>query len=123
MENKMTPEARMRAVFEHLRQDDMDGLVSHWAEDGVYFNPTVGAPAEGKADVKSTIARMSDGLQQRQETLVVDRVTEVTGVSPPRAYVEWHVESEGPRNGRLGLHVVTFNSDGLLNHVIVFAHA
>ena len=111
----------MRAVFADLTRDDMDALVSNWAEDGVYFNPSVGPAAEGKPDVKSTIATMSTGLKSRGETLVVDRVTEVPDATPARAYVEWHVEG-GAQPGRLGLHVVLFNEEGLLHHVTVFRH-
>jgi ketosteroid isomerase-like protein len=121
----MSPETRMRAVFDALARDDMDDLISNWAEDGIYFNPTVGPPADGKSEVKSTIARMSNALQGRGETLVIDRVTQVTDEVPNRAYVEWHVESKDPtseRQGKLGLHVVSFDHDGLLHRVTVFAH-
>ena len=119
----ITLEARMRAVFDALARDDMDDLVSHWAEDGTYFNPTVGAPAQGKPNVKNIIATMSTGLQGRGETLTIDRVTEVSDANPPRVYVEWHVESDGPRSGKSGLHVVEFNAERLLHRVTVFAHA
>lgn len=115
----------MRAVFDALARDDMDDLISNWAEDGIYFNPTVGPPAHGKANVNATITRMSKGLQERGETLVIDRVTEVTDETPNRAYVEWHVEakdSSSPRNGKLGLHAVWFNQNGHLHRVTVFAH-
>ena len=110
----------MRAVFDDLARDDMDGLISNWADDGTYFNPTVGPPAGGKAKVKATIATMSSGLQERGETLIIDRVTEVLDVTPPRAYVEWHVQSENARAGKLGLHVVSFNEAGMLHRVVVF---
>ena len=40
-----------------------------------------------------------------------------------RAYVEWHRETAENKNGKLGLHVVEFNEEGLLHRVIVFAHA
>jgi hypothetical protein len=120
----MTPEERMRIVFEELARDDMDALVSHWAEDGIYFNPAVGPPASGKAAVKATIATMSRGLLERKEVLTIDRVTQVLDQAPNRAYVEWHVESvpENPRHGLLGVHVVSFNEEGLLHRVNVFAH-
>ncbi len=120
---QLTLEARMRAVFAALARDDMDDLVLNWADDGTYFNPTVGPPATGKPNVKSTIAALSTGLKGRGETLTIDRVTEVEAASPPRAYVEWHVESDGPRAGKLGLHVVEFTPQGLLQRVVVFAHA
>lgn len=113
----------MRAVFDDLARDDMDALVSNWAEDGIYFNPTVGPAAEGKANVKATIAQMSTGLQGRGETLVVHRVTQVPDAQPARAYVEWHRETAESKNGKLGLHIVEFNEEGLLHRVIVFAHA
>lgn len=113
----------MRAVFDALARDDMDNLILHWAQDGVYFNPTVGAPAEGKMNVKNTIAAMSTGLQSRGETLVVDRITEAVGADPPRAYVEWHVQSSGARDGKMGLHVISFDEKGLFHRVTVFAHA
>lgn len=113
----------MRVVFDDLARDDMDALVSNWAEDGIYFNPAVGPAAEGKDKVKSTIATMSTGLQGRGETLVIDRVTEVLGVTPQRAYVEWHRENADTKNGKLGLHVVSFNEEGLLHRVVVFAHS
>lgn len=113
----------MRAVFDALARDDMDGLVCHWAPDGTYFNPTVGPPAEGKINVKNTIAAMSSGLQSRGETLVVDRITEAVGAAPPRAYVEWHVASSGARDGKMGLHVISFDENGLFHRVTVFSHA
>ncbi len=113
----------MRAVFDALSRDDMDDLVSHWAPDGVYFNPAVGAPAEGKINVKNTIAAMSTGLKSRGETLVVDRITEAVGAHPRRAYVEWHVASRGARDGKMGLHVISFDENGLFHRVTVFAHA
>ncbi len=119
---EMTLEKRMRVVFDDLARDDMDALVSNWAEDGIYFNPAIGPPAEGKALVKSTIATMSTGLQARGETLVIDRVTEVLDAVPTRAYVEWHVEG-GENPGRLGLHVVSFNEAGFLHRVVVFRHS
>jgi len=119
----MTLEARMRAVFDALSRDDMDDLISHWAAEGTYFNPTVGPPAEGKMDVKNTITAMSSGLQSRGETLVVDRITEVLDAAPPRAYVEWHVQSSGARDGKMGLHVIAFDENGLFHRVTVFAHA
>lgn len=119
----MTPEQRMRIVFDDLARDDMDALVSNWAEDGIYFNPSVGPAAEGKANVKSTIATMSTGLQGRDETLVIDRVTTVSDQTPVRAYVEWHRENPQTKQGKLGLQVVSFNEEGLLHRVTVFAHA
>lgn len=113
----------MRVVFDDLARDDMDALISNWAEDGTYFNPSVGPPAPGKAMVKSTIATMSSGLKERGETLIIDRVTEVTDALPPRAYVEWHVESNNARHGKLGLHVVSFDEAGFLHRVVVFVHS
>ncbi len=115
----MTPEQRMRIVFDDLARDDMDALMSNWAEDGIYFNPVYGPAAEGKASVRATISSMSTNLQGHGETLVVDRVTEVVDATPQRAYVEWHRTS----NGKLGLHVISFNEEGLLHRVTVFAHA
>jgi hypothetical protein len=112
----------MRIVFDDLARDDMDALVSNWAEDGIYHNPMVGPPANGKAAVKSTIGTMSTGLQGRGETLVIDRVTEVLDETPVRAYVEWHRENAETKSGKLGLHVVSFNEEGLLHRVVVFAH-
>lgn len=123
MHTPNTLEARIRAVFAALSRDDMDDLASHWAQDGIYSNPTVGAPAQGKSSVKNTIAIMSGGLKSRGESLVIDRITESPSASPPRAYVEWHVESSGPRNGKMGLHVISFDEDGLFHRVTVFAHA
>ncbi len=116
-------ETRIRAVFAALSRDDMDDLVSHWADDGIYFNPTVGAPAQGKTSVKSTIATMSEGLRGRGENLVIDRITESPSANPPRAFVEWHVESSGARNGKLGLHTISFDENGLFHRVTVFSHA
>lgn len=112
----MTGDARMRAVFDALARDDMPELLEHWADDGVYFNPTMGPPAEGKQYVGEVVGRLSKGLIERGERLVVDNVTEVNN----RAFVEWHVE--GPSASRLGVHAVTFDSAGLLRRVVVFAH-
>ena len=112
----------MRVVFEALARDDMNALMSHWADDGTYFNPSIGPPARGFDNVKTTITNLSDGLKARGETLVIDRATEVTDEVPNRAYIEWHVEG-GAAPGRLGVHVVTFNDAGLLHRVIVFMHA
>lgn len=123
MQEKLTLAARIRAVFAALARDDMDDLVFHWASDGIYFNPTIGLPAEGKPGMKNTIATMSTGLQARGETIVIDRITESRQASPARAYVEWHLESAGARNGKLGLHVVSFDEAGLFHRVVVFAHA
>jgi ketosteroid isomerase-like protein len=111
----------MRAVFDALARDDMDDLISYWAADGVYFNPTVGPAAEGREAVKATIAAMSTRLRSRGEMLAVDRVTEVAGSEPTRLFAEWHVDG-GPAPGRLGVHVVLFNAEGLLSRVTVFAH-
>lgn len=113
----------MRVVFDDLARDDMDALISNWAEDGIYFNPAYGPASEGKASVKSTISTMSTSLQGRGETLVIHRVTEILDSTPQRAYIEWHRETEASKNGKLGLHVVEFNEEGLLHRVVVFAHA
>ena len=110
----------MRAVFDDLARDDMDALISNWADDGVYFNPAIGPPAQGKESVKNTIATLSRGLLEREEVLTIDRVVEVQGAIG--AYVEWHVEG-GAKPGRLGMHVVSFNEAGLLQRVVVFIHA
>ena len=113
----------MRRVFDDLARDDMDALVSNWADDGIYHNPAVGPPAHGKDNVKSTIATMSTGLQSRDETLVIDRVTTIFDAVPVRAYVEWHRENPQTKQGKQGMHVVSFNEDGMLHRVTVFAHA
>ena len=113
----------MLAVFDALGRDDMNDLISNWAEDGVYFNPAVGPAAQGKDNVKATIAKMSAGLQERGESLIIHRVTEVVDQTPKRAYVEWHRETAHSKEGKLGLHIVEFNEEGLLHRVIVFAHA
>ena len=112
----------MREVFDDLARDDMDALLSNWADDGTYFNPTVGPPARGKSSVRDTISALSSGLQSRGETLVVDRVSTVGEGVATRLYAEWHVEG-GAKPGRLGLHVVSFNEAGLLQRVTVFAHS
>ena len=112
----------MRAVFDDLARDDIDALMLNWANDGSYFNPAIGPPARGFEDVKSTIAALSDGLQARGETLVIDRATEITDETPNRAYIEWHIEG-GAKPGRLGVHIVSFNQAGLLYRVTVWLHA
>lgn len=117
----LSPEARMRAVFAALARDDMDALMTNWADDGTYYNPAVGPPAQGIANVRATITALSDGLQERGETLTIDRATEVLDAQPTRAYIEWHVEG-GANPGRLGLHVVSFNEAGMLHRVTVFMH-
>ena len=111
----------MREVFDDLARDDMDALLSNWADDGVYFNPTVGPPARGKSSVRDTITTMSSGLQARGETLIVDRVDTIGEGHSTRLYAQWHAEG-GAKPGRLGLHVVSFNEAGLLQRVTVFAH-
>lgn len=118
----LSPAARMGVVFEALGRDDMDALIANWAEDGIYFNPTLGPPTEGKQNVYDTIDVLSKRLKERGEKLIIDRSTEVLDESPTRAYIEWHVEG-GAKPGRLGVHVVSFNEDGLLHRVNVFSHA
>jgi ketosteroid isomerase-like protein len=115
----------MRAVFEALGRNDMETLISHWAEDGIYYNPNVGPPAEGKDAVYATIARLANTLQERGDTLVIDKGSEVLDVNPVRAFIEWHIESSdtsSPRHGKLGIHAVSFNEAGLLHRVNVFSH-
>ena len=122
MNPQLSPAARMRVVFDDLARDDIDALMVNWADDGTYFNPAIGPPARGFDDVKSTIAALSDGLQARGETLVIDRATEITDEMPNRAIIEWHVEG-GAAPQRLGVHVVLFNEAGLLHRVKVWMHA
>lgn len=112
----------MRVVFDDLAAADMDALLSNWADDGVYFNPAIGPPAQGIASVRATITALSDGLQERGEKLVIDRATEILDSAPPLATIEWHVEG-GAKPGRLGVHIVTFDEAGLLHRVNVFMHA
>ena len=111
----------MRVVFDDLAADDMNALLSNWADDGVYFNPAIGPPAEGIANVRTTITTLSDGLQERGEKLVIDRANENLDTSPMHATIEWHVEG-GAKPGRLGVHIVTFSEAGLLHRVNVFMH-
>ncbi len=118
---KLSPEARMRIVFDDLGRDDMDALMLNWADDGSYFNPSIGPAAVGHDDVKSTITTLSSGLAERGEKLIIDRATEVLDASPVRAYIEWHVEG-GAKPGRLGMHVVLFDQAGMLHRVTVFVH-
>lgn len=112
----------MRVVFDDLAADDMDALLSNWADDGVYFNPSIGPAAQGITNVRSTITTLSDGLQTRGEKLVIDRATEILDTAPRLATIEWHVEG-GAKPGRLGVHIVTFDEAGLLHRVNVFMHA
>ena len=112
----------MRVVFDDLARDDMDALMLNWADDGTYFNPSVGPPARGCDNVKIIITALSDGLQERGETLVIDRATEITDEMPNRAYIEWHVDG-GAKPGRLGVHIVSFNESGLLHRVTVWLHS
>lgn len=127
--NQMTLTDRAKAVFAALTADDMVELGRHWAEDGIYNNPAFGTatlknPAVGRAAVVETVGVVSKGLKERGEYLQVDRITQASE-GTPRVYVEWHVvceNTESPRHGLTGLHVVEFNTEGFFHHVTVFAH-
>lgn len=91
----------------------VDGIMDQWNADGIYDNPIIGPPARGLVELRRAMEVLVDLLKSKHTRLQVNRVTEGAN----HCVVEW---TPVPADGQEGLHIGTFDKDGMLEHVRVY---
>jgi hypothetical protein len=105
--------AIMTQTFDAVNQHSVDGILNNWSATGTYDNPTVGPPATGMAQLRQAMTTLIENVRKAGISLRVNRTT----CEGNRVIAEWHAE---PPNGRRGVHVAEFNSEGKLVRVTVY---
>jgi hypothetical protein len=104
----------MRRVFAAVNDYDTPAVLRDWNLAGIYDNPSVGAPANGHAQVFARIDGFVQAIKRNNENIALDRVTAVDDL----VITEWHIEPA--TTSKCGVHVAAFDEQNRLKHVRVY---
>jgi limonene-1,2-epoxide hydrolase len=104
----------MRRVFAAVNAYDTAAVLRDWNPQGIYDNPSIGAPAHGHDEVFARIDGFVQAVKKRQEIIALDRVI----AQGDLVITEWHIEPAS--TGKCGVHIAEFDKDNRLKHVRVY---
>lgn len=100
----------MQAYIDYFNRDDLQGILSLYADDAVVEDPAGTAPIEGKADITEFYRKVVNGRTR------IYRQEPIRGSHSNSGAMAIHIETQA-ENSRFVFHVIevmTFNEDGLI---------